>query len=229
MIFKLPLSSGFSAPKQFTHPSAFDLLMSNKYLFNKWRKHVNLFYKKYIKFQSSIINKAQFFIKNNFSTNNIIAVHYRHPNHVCESGKVYLQQYFDKIDNIIINNPDAEIFLATDNEFGILAFIHKYGHKVKYIPDITRLTLDSFLDWGYKLMNKKTIDIVGMIDGDGPELHHTILSNNQDTKKPTIDLLTEVNCILRCRWFVHTVSNISLAVSYMNPEIDMVFVKGIKN
>jgi hypothetical protein len=227
-ILKLPIALEFNAPLQFTHPHAFDLLMSNKELFDMWRKYTHSFYKQYIKFKSHIVDKANSFIKNNFATKNIIAVHYRHPNHVCESGKVYLQQYFDKIDSIIANNPDAAIFLATDNEFGILAFIHKYGSKVKYIPNITRLTLDNFLDWGYKLMEKQTIDIVGMIDGEGPELHHQILSNNLDTKKPTIDLLTEVNCILQCRWFVHTVSNISLAVSYMNPDMDMVFIKGIK-
>ena len=218
----MPISLNSQLPPSFTHPAAISSLLKDKLLWNVWREKTHQIYKRYIKFHPDIIHKASVFMTTNFTEQNIIGVHYRHPNKSCESGKIYLNQYFEKIDNLIIHNPGAQIFLATDSDFAILAFTDRYKDRLKYVPDISRSTLDDMLDWGYSLMSSKNVDNIGMIDGRGVELHQSLIQNNGDTKKHGIDLLMEVNCMLQCRWLVHAVSNVSLAISYMNPNIDMI-------
>ena len=87
--------------------------------------------------------------------------------------------------------------------------------------------MDNFLEWGFALMNKKEIDENGFIDGFGMELHHKSAQNTEcysDNKKMTIDLLKEVICLSKCKSLIYTQSNIPLAISYMNPELDMILL-----
>lgn len=214
------------APRVFTHPEMTRALINDQESFNKWRKYINSFYIKYIKFNPEIIKQADSFWNNNTLTDETIGVHYRHPSHSVESGKIYLKQYFDEIDKILDVN-DSSIFLASDNKFGILAFKDRYKDKIKYIEDIKRLDMDNFLEWGFALMNKKEIDENGFIDGFGMELHHKSAQNTEcysDNKKMTIDLLKEVICLSKCKSLIYTQSNIPLAISYMNPELDMILL-----
>ena len=224
-LMSLNITQGNIAPRVFTHPEMTKALINDRESFYKWRKYTNSFYNKYIKFNSDIIKQAESFWNDNRLTDETIGVHYRHPSHSIESGKIYLKQYFDEIDKILDIN--SSIFLASDNKFGILAFKDRYKDKIKYIEDIKRLDMDNFLEWGFALMNKKDIDDVGFIDGFGMELHHKSAQNKQsysDNKKMTMDLFKEVICLSKCRSLIYTQSNIPIAISYMNPELDMILL-----
>ena len=200
-------------------------LISNEELFSKWRKEISPFYKKYIKFNNDIIKEVDSFCHKNRLDTNTIGVHYRHPSHSIESGQLYLKQYFDEIDKRLDKNSFSDIFLASDNDFGILAFKQRYKDKIKYIEDIKRLDLDNFLAWAFSLANRKVeVDSVGFIGGKGSELQH-LTDKNINNKKMTQDLLKEVICLSRCDSLICSQSNISLALSYMNTELEMIFLK----
>jgi hypothetical protein len=215
------MHKGESSPKEFRIPKDTHLLMKNQNFFNMWRKNVNSTYTKYIKFNQEIIDSVNYFWDTNFIKDlPIIGIHYRHPSHFIESGKIFLEQYFEKIDNILTFNPDSQMFLATDTNFGIYAFKEKYGDKIKYISDIDRLTMSEFLEWCFSLASGKA-DNVGFINGKGYELHHKRV-NLKNNKKMTIDLISEVLCLSKCRYLINTTSNVSLAISYINPNIEMI-------
>jgi len=216
-----PKHKGELAPTEFRIPKDTHALIQDKQRFSEWRKYIHNFYSKYIRYTDEILNKVDSFFDNNFkNSKSIIGVHYRHPSHFIESGKVYLEQYFDKIDTILKDNPECEIFLATDSNFGIYAFQEKYQNKIKFMDGIERLSMPEFLQWCFSLAEGKA-DEVGFINGQGFELHHKRVSN-PDNKKLTIDLLSEVLCLSKCNYLVHTTSNIALAISYMNPDLELI-------
>lgn len=218
------ITVGEIASKEFRDPQTTYALMKNKFFFDLWRQKINIIFNKYIKFKPEIIQSSNHYFTNHLLNTENIAIHYRHPVHSCESGRIYFQQYFDIIDSLNYDN----IFLSTDSELAILVFRDRYKEKIKYIPSIFRLSVDNILEWSYNLIHHKKINPVGIVDGKGYELHQHIIDNKIDSKKTTTDLLTEVICMSQCKYLVHQISNIPLAISYMNPHIEMLLVEGKK-
>ena len=77
-----------------------------------------------------------------------------------------------------------------------------------------------FLHWAFGLADGKA-DHVGFINGKGYELHHKRVKQNNN-KKMTIDLLKEVLCLSKCNQLINNISNIPLAISYINPNIEII-------
>jgi hypothetical protein len=219
---KLPRYSGEQGPDEFRLPAVTkQLLKGDKEKFKEWRTNVHQFFKTFIKFKSEIIDSIDNLWSKNFSdSQNIIGIHYRHPSHFIESGKIYLEDYFNQADKILEKYPDSKIFLASDSQFGIYSFLERYGDKVIYIKDIDRLSMAEFLHWAFGLADG-VADHVGFINGKGYELHHKRVKE-KNNKKMTIDLLKEVLCLSRCNQLINNISNIPLAISYMNPNIEII-------
>ena len=223
-----PLSCGDEGPEEFRIPKVFkSLLTKDKELFQTWRNKIHNVYDQYIEFHPDIMQHSEQTFNSLFTKSDyIIGLHYRHPSHSVESGPIFLQQYFDEIDKILKEHQEAKIFLATDTDFGVVSFQHKYGEKIKYIKNINRLPIDNILEWAFALSKNNKTDIVGMIEGKGYELHHKTISDNniQSHYSFTKDLLTEVLCLSKCNILVNSTSNISLALSYINPLIPIVTI-----
>lgn len=213
--------SGEYGPDEFRIPAITkDLLKGDKNRFDKWRNNTHQFYKAFIKFKPEILDSVSKIWGDHFSDNNVIGVHYRHPSHFIESGKIYLEDYFIQIDAILEKYPDSKIFLASDSQFGIYSFTEKYPNKVVYIQDIDRLSMAEFLHWSFGLADGKA-DHVGFINGKGYELHHKRVGQ-KNNKKMTIDLLKEVLCLSNCNQIINNISNIPLAISYINPKVEII-------
>lgn len=218
------ISHGDEASPEFKSPSEINKLLKNDIdSFNSWRKNINTIYNEYIKFNEKTIQSVNQIYNSMFKNNEyIIGIHYRHPSHFAESGPIFLRQYFEQIDKILQQKPDAQIFLASDTEFGILAFKQRYQDKVKFIDSVKRLPLDNILEWAFALSSNKP-DEIAFINGKGYELQHIASeSNNTDNFDLTFDLLKEVLCLSKCHILINSISNISLAISYINPEIKMI-------
>lgn len=213
---KYRISHGEAAGGEFRNPIVYGKMMNSPELWKPWRKMVNSVVRKYIHIKEHIIDAVDdFWVINNLG-NNVIGVHYRHPSHYVESGKVFLRDYFEKIDTILLEHPAAKIFLATDNELGLMAFSHRYNGRVTYIPEVTRVEVDNILEWAHE----KKGDIMDFVDGRGYQLHYTLCGSERGSKAGE-DILKEVLCLSKCKWFVHVISNVALAVSYFNPDLDM--------
>lgn len=217
-------TDGSICPDEFRLPSVMNVLLANENnKFTEWRHRMNKIFRLHIKLSSSLQRIYDSISSKLFEKSRMmIGVHYRHPSHCCEQGIVLLKDYFEKIDDIIAGNKDVGIFLATDTEFGILAFKDKYGSRVGYIQGIKRTPVDNLLEWAYARGNAKH-DNVGFINNKGYEVHH-IASEKGKGGDPQLgyDVILEVLCLSKCDWFIHTVSNLSLAVSYMNPYVEMI-------
>lgn len=212
------ISHGWEAPEEFRlHQKVTELITNSK--FKEWRHNTNKVFEKYIKFNPIIINKINEITK--LFSNKMIAVHYRNPAHCCEeSGYKYFDDYFKKIDNILSIYPDAFIFLATDTDFGIAAFTMRYGSKIIYNKETLRSSMNNILEWAYTLNDGVKSDHVGFFNGKSFQIHNNSNSNIQ----LGYDVIIDAVCISKCNYFIHTTSNISLAVSYMNPDLEMIYI-----
>ena len=216
-------TQGEDAPPEFKYPIETNKLYKLE-SFKTWRKEVNKYYRQYIKPTNEILNRVDE-IKLLFEdNNNVIGVLYRHPAHNCESSNTILfSDYFDKIDNILVDNPTSMIYLVTDTDFAVGAFINKYADKLKYDKQSGRASYDNIIKWAVARGNGH-IDSLGFVNNKGYEYHNECCKNGIDQIKHGQDIICNTLVLSSCKWFVYPPSNISLAVSYINPEIEMISV-----
>ena len=221
-------SGGEDASEEFKTPQVFTALLKDKSLqFADWRTNIHNVYSQYIQWKPKLIQDSNTIFSNMFSTTDyVIGLHYRHPSHSVESGPLFLTQYYQAIDEILTLHPRAKIFLATDTDFGIMAFKYKYGNRIHYLDTTERLPVDNILEWAYALNTIGQSDNIGIIQNRGYELHQSQIFNghNNNYLKFTNNLLLEILCLSKCNILVNAVSNISLALSYINPSVPIVTI-----
>ena len=211
-----PVTRGETAPIEFRIPKETMKLFQSEAM-PEWRRRVHGFYMKYIKVKPAIVARVDQMCQ--CFSEDMIAVHFRHPSHCCEQGFKYFQDYFDCIDKHM--GEHTKIYLATDTQIGLAAFLFKYGNRVVYNPDIARTSMDNLLEWAFARGNGRT-DSLGFIDGKGFELHNE--NSGVSSTRLGEDVIIDVLTITRCRLFIHTLSNLALAVSYINPALEMIIV-----
>jgi hypothetical protein len=165
------------------------------------RKKINKFYTTYFKINQDIINSV-----NEISCIKKIGILYRHPSH----NNILFETYFKKIDKILLEYPESEIYLVTDTDLAIGAFKHKYGNKVQYDIESGRTTFDSILSWA-KLDN-----------GENQYHHECCRIKQSDPYKNGRDIIKNALILSKCDWFIFPESNISIVISYMNPFLEMI-------
>jgi hypothetical protein len=223
-ILSFNVTQGEQAAPEFKHPNITRALYS-KPEFSTWRKEVSKFYKKYIRPNASIIQKVDA-IMSELKDDIVIGILYRHPAHSCEQKSVaFFRDYFSKIDEILQAYPSAKIYVTTDTDIAIYAFLDRYGSDiVHYDPDCKRSDCDNIIDWAIARGQGRT-DSLGLIDGKGYEFHNRCCEmSSVDRVQHTKDIVTNVLCLSRCHYLIFQESNIALAVSYMNPDINMILL-----
>lgn len=219
-------SRGETAPEEFRLPHKLTELLQSPD-FKAWRCRVHAVFRQHVDVIPSIHARVDDICRSFRASSpsaKVIGVHYRHPSHCCEQGNILLADYFAKVDDILERYPDASIFLATDTDFGVAAFQMQYAGRVTYNKHVTRASMDNLLRWAYAAAATAP-DAVGLIDGTGYEVHIETSARKEFGPALGRDVLTDVLSLCRCDWLVHATSNISLAASYMNPELEMVMVR----
>lgn len=189
--------------------------------FKLWRIETNKYYKKFIKPTKNILDRVELQVSE-FKTP-MIAVLYRHPAHMCESNKTILfEDYFKKIDEILDTTPDAQIYLTTDTDLAIGSFTLKYADKLLYDKSCGRSSTDNIIKWAFARNQNAKINDIGFVDNIGYEYHNECAKNNIDQIKHAEDIIANTLIMSNCKWYIYPESNISLAISYINPEIEMI-------
>lgn len=191
--------------------------------FQEWRENVNVYFNLYIQPSEEVQERI-----NNMGidfSQDFVGVLVRHPAHAVETGEIYFEDYYKVIDTLLLSNPSANIFLVTDTELAVAAFKAKYDQKIYYDKNSGRASLDNILQWAYA-RGKGPTDGFGMINRIGYEYHmEQARLKSISPIKMGLDIIANTYCLSMCKWFVYIPSNISLAVSYMNPKIQMIPVK----
>ena len=203
-------------------------------LFSKWREKSHEIYSRYIRPKPHILRavnelSARVCAEAEVSDmTQFIGVHYRNPSHVKEQGKILFRDYFDKIDELLVKHPDSHIYLATDTDLAVAVFKERYGSLLHYSRSVYRTSVDDFVDWVFARENSPT-DKEGFVGGKGYDSHAKV-SETMDPhrcRKMGEDILVDMLMISKCAYFVHTISNFTITLSYVNPKIELLSVKDI--
>ncbi|MFN7709538.1 MAG: glycosyltransferase [Holosporales bacterium] len=158
----------------------------------------------------------------------VIAAHVKHPSHVIEQpgGKIaHVASYISNVRSQLAARGIDEassnwaVFLATDQDRVVKAFEAEFGSKVIYYPDVRRTTEDE--DNAYDQLDSDARRAEGF------QVQHRVAANPDNWGvRMAWEVIRDALTMSYCDVLLHVVSNVSTAVSYMNPKIEMVFCEG---
>lgn len=187
--------------------------------FLPYRKFVHDIVKKHLVINPNILSRADEFYSRYMAGYLCIGVHVRFAAaHNCEvyGGVVKLNDYFNSIDKLLKqfkNKKDSvRIFVATDSQYVIRQFYNRYKNKCTVLhiqakrstfeeePHIKFLTEESALNYFDEFNRTK----LGYAGGEEALIDAILLS--------------------KCKFFLHTNSNLAEHVSFLNPYINSIFL-----
>lgn len=189
--------------------------------FAEWRHRYGRFYSKYFKVNDSIKTRIDAIVLNKFDSNYVIGVHIKHPSHVIEQANGFMPNVSDFIKKIldiieIKKLVSYKIFLATDQESVVESLKLVFGERLIFRDGVVRTTSDD--DARYL-----TLDKVDQMR-EGHQIQNLIASDQSRWSiKMAEDVLIDAHLLASCNLFLHVTSNIATAVSYINPEIEMIY------
>lgn len=217
--------NGFKEPN-LTYIHSYKLYNDENY-FPIFRQKYNDAVNKYIVLKKEIQDIINNFYETKMKGKFIISAHIRCQSHVLELLEDYptFELYEKNILKILkeqkinINSDDWRLFIATDNEDALNYFKARYPSKIIYQKNVKRLTSDQEKEYK-NIRDKKQKDIAGY------ELQERN-AKSDDTRNISlgIDMITDMYLLSKGDIFLFVNSNVSTAVSYLNPSIKMMYCK----
>ena len=209
-----------------TFVNAFDLYNSGE--FAAWRRQYHKVLKQHVRLLPELAGEIEQFAAANLTAPLLIAAHVRHPSHTVEQpGEViahtdaYIAAIRAQVEGrgVDISSPDWAIFLATDQDRVVERFREVYGRRVAYYGDVRRTHAheDAKFDALSGLERNR----------DGYQLQHLVAADRANwSSRMAWEVVRDAFTMAHCHCLLHVVSNVSTAVAYMNPSMDMVFCAG---
>ncbi len=207
-----------------TYVYAYDLYKSPA--FSSFRKQYNAVFLEHIKLKKVYKDEIDAFCKSNLNRKFNIAAHVKHPSHIIEQPGMciaHAQSFIDAINNKIqesglsLTSDDWGVFLATDQDRVVAQFQEAFGPRVSFFEDVrrTRISEDDIYD--------------ALSDSDkakeGHQVQHLVAANPDNwSSRMACEVIRDAVVMSRCNVLYHVVSNVSTAVSYFNPDIEMFFI-----
>ena len=189
--------------------------------FRRWRQWYHSIVAKHVRPRAAIVRRVEANMKK-MGRGTRLAVHIRHPSHAIEQPGArlsHVDSYVRAIGNYIQINKITEpkIFLATDQDSTIEMMRKQFGNALYYDNDVKRTS---------SVQDQRFSELDGDLQmAEGHQIQHlTAADPNSWSSKMAEEVLADCYSMAGCDVMFHVVSNISTAVSYLNPKIEMVFV-----
>jgi hypothetical protein len=189
--------------------------------FHEWRGRYGRIYKKYFRITDTIKTQIEAMVFENFKSTYVIGVHIKHPSHAIEQPNSLMpvdSDFIRKIHQVIKDKELAsyKIFLATDQDSVVENLMTEFGNRLIYRKDVARTSFDD--DVKYKSLSKE--DQMR----EGHQIQNLLASDSSRwSLKLAEDVIIDAHLLASCDAFIHVTSNIATAVSYINPEIEMIY------
>lgn len=193
--------------------------------FGRMRREYNRVFRDHIRLRPNIQGFVDRFSEKNFEGRYMFAAHVRHPGHLIEQPDkaiAHVDHYIDMVKGLAEqkgfrnSGKDWGIFLATDQQRTVNRFMDAFGDRVSYIEEVRRTTdaEDAKFD---KLSTEDK-------NKEGHQVQHIVASDRSKwSTKMAEEVIRDAFILARCNSLLHVTSNISTAVAYMNPDLEMVY------
>lgn len=154
-----------------------------------------------------------------------IAAHVRHPSHTVEQPGhriAHTEAYIARVRDEVRRrgaDPDGEgwaVFVATDQARVLDRFRAAFGARAVFYPEARRTRADE--DAAFDALS------AAEQNRDGHQLQHLVAADRSGWHwRMAWEVVRDAYTMARCQALLHVVSNVSTAVSYINPELEMIF------
>ncbi|WP_165832235.1 glycosyltransferase [Caulobacter radicis] len=196
--------------------------------FRNFRRHYNRIYRDHIRLHPELAAEIDRFAADLPTDGVLLGAHVRHPSHAIEQpgeGMAHTESYIQALKAQIRDKqlekkgaPDWKIFLATDQESVVRRFAEEFGDRACWFTSVERT---------------KEADDAKLMGG-GAELQRVQGHQVQHLMAASVDtwsadlarqVIRDAVMLSRCQSMLHVVSNVSTAVSYMNPDCELIFCR----
>ena len=208
-----------------TYVHAYDLYKSPS--FKAFRRQYHKIFTTHVQllphFQQEIDQFSEVHLKNKY----MIAAHVKHPSHMIEQPGMCIahgQSFIDAIrqkvldEEIPLESENWGVFLATDQDRVVAQFKDAFGDRVRFFDDVrrTKISEDEFYDNLPEHEKAK----------EGFQVQHLVAATPENwSTRMAWEVIRDAMVMSRCSVLFHIVSNVSTAVSYFNPDIELNFVQ----
>jgi len=158
----------------------------------------------------------------------MLAAHVKHPSHVIEQAGNTIAGVPDYIASIAAilrqrgiseSADDWGLFLATDRDAVVDEFIERFGGHVFVHRDVRRTTRQDDARFAALTPEQQRLE--------GHMIQHLVAADTSKwSTRMAWEVIRDAYAMARCDMLLHVVSNISTAVSYMNPRVTLVHIDG---
>ncbi|MEJ7933137.1 glycosyltransferase [Sphingobium sp. AN558] len=152
----------------------------------------------------------------------IIGAHVRHPSHTVEQPGAliahtndYIRRIRRLVEDEVPKSRSWKVFLATDQERVVRRFKQEFGDRLAVVEDARRTTD----------VEDSKFDSAKEKNADGFQLQHIVASSEENwSTSMAREVIRDAFLMGKCDVLFHVVSNVSTAVSYINPQCRMIFI-----
>jgi glycosyltransferase involved in cell wall biosynthesis len=206
-----------------TYVHAYRLYRSQE--FAAWRRQYHRAFAQHVRLRPELAEEVDRFSADHLGAPFLIAAHVRHPSHTVEQPgaiiahtEAYVRAIRDQIERrgLDPSGPGWGVFLATDQERVVSRFREEFGPRVACFGDVRRTRANE--DAAFEALSKDEQN------RDGHQLQHLVAADRANwSSRMAWEVVRDAFTMARCHCLLHVVSNVSTAVAYMNPDLDMVF------
>ena len=204
-----------------TYVHAYRLYQSDA--FRMWRRLYHRITADHIRLRPSLQAQVDAFSAQHFDGRFVIAAHVRHPSHTTEQpGAViahqdaYIRRIYAELARRGLGSDGWTVFLATDQDRVVNRFKAEFGERLAWLHDVRRTSDQEDQVFDQLSPGERNVD--------GYQLQHVVARDpaNWSTNMAR-EVVRDAWLMARCNMLLHVVSNVSTAVSYLNPAVEMVF------
>lgn len=207
-----------------TYTNAFSLYKSAS--FKSFREQYHKVLTTHVELLPELQLEVDTFCQKHFDGKFMLAAHVKHPSHMIEqpdmqiaNGQAFIDAIKRKLEEkgIAVKSNDWGVFLGTDQDRVVAQFKEAFGDNLYYFNDVRRCKFEEDERFDQLTDSEKAKE--------GFQVQHLVAATPENWSiQMAWEVIRDATAMSRCQVLFHVVSNVSTAISYFNPAIQLEFV-----
>ena len=204
-----------------TYVNAYNLYHQRDY--QQIRRQYHSVLKEHIRLREPLQREIDSTVSSVFADRFTVGVHVKHPSHAIEQPGQRLADrhaYVERVrqelreSGVSESDPDWGVFVATDQQRVVELFAEEFGEHVIRFDDVKRISTETDERFDRLSATEKLTE--------GHQLQHQMAADTSSwSTRLAWEVWRDAAMMAACSSLIHSVSNVSTAVGFLNPEVKM--------